>query len=369
MTTDIPTPERLRQIRNRLLQWYGKNRRPLPWRRTDDPYRIWVSEVMLQQTRVGTVIPYYRRFLERFPDIHALAAADLQDVLKQWEGLGYYGRARNLHRAATMVCREHDGIVPRDETAFRSLPGVGDYIAAAVLSIAFQAPRPVVDGNVKRVLSRIFLLDHPVNDSGAYAVFREYSARLMDPDAPGASNQALMELGATVCTPRSPACAECPIQPFCEARQGLRTDQYPRRIRKKPVPEYDIAVGVVFKGDRVLITRRKPEGLLGGLWEFPGGKLREGETPEEACVREIREEANLVVEISRFLTTVRHAYTHFRVRLHVYCCRWSEGRVRLNGPVDYRWIRLSEMGDYPFPTANHKFMARLTACADTEDDR
>jgi A/G-specific adenine glycosylase len=367
MRTDISSRNTEQEIRSRLIHWYARNRRSLPWRETADPYRIWVSEVMLQQTRVNTVIPYYHKFLGRFPDIERLAGADLQDVLKAWEGMGYYGRARNLHRAAERVCRDFGGRIPDQWEEFRDLPGVGDYIAAAVLSIAFQKPYAVADGNAKRVLARVFLMDEPVNDAAAHRVFRELAGRLLDPVAPGTFNQALMELGATVCLPRHPACPECSIRTECEARERDRTDQYPKRIRKKHTPEYEIGVGVVFKGDRVLITRRQPEGLLGGLWEFPGGKVLKGETPEQACVREIREEVNLSVEVLSFLTTVRHAYTHFRIRMHVFCCRFLSGRVRLNGPEDHRWIRLTELDRYPFPKANHKFMARLKGWAKERD--
>ncbi|MBW1817724.1 MAG: A/G-specific adenine glycosylase [Deltaproteobacteria bacterium] len=362
MSTSTVNNKNAKQIRARLLQWYRIHRRPLPWRDTGDPYRIWVSEVMLQQTQVKTVVPYYTAFLERFPNVRTLAAADLQDVLKAWEGLGYYARARNLHRAAGLVCRLYGGNMPDRWEDLRALPGVGDYIAAAVLSIAFQRPFPVVDGNVKRLISRLFLVDQPVNSGSAYGVFKELSAQLLDAKAPGEFNQAMMELGALICAPRRPGCTSCPLNALCGAHGLNRTDEFPKREPRKPVPEYDIAVVVITKGNRVLITRRKPEGLLGGLWEFPGGKVRENETPEQACVREIREEVNLRIEIASSLTTVRHAYTHFKIRMHVFCCRFQDGRVRLNGPVDHRWVRLSELSDYPFPKANHKFMDRLAAC-------
>ena len=347
------------RIRQRLLNWFAHNRRDLPWRRTDDPYHIWVAEVMLQQTQVATAIPYYEKFLERYPDLQALAGSDIQAVLKAWEGLGYYARARHLHRAAAIVVQRYGGCVPATWDQLRQLPGIGDYIAAAVLSIAFNRPHAAVDGNVKRVLARLLLLEDPVNSASAHRVFRGHAERLLDPDHPGLFNQALMELGATVCRPRHPDCNSCPLQGQCRALSSDRVHALPHRIARAPVPRHRIAVGVVFKNDRVLITRRRPEGLLGGLWEFPGGKIRPGETPAAACIREIKEEVNLAVTVEAFLTRVKHAYSHFKIVMDIYCCRYASGRIRLNGPVDFRWARPRQLDEYAFPAANHKFMPRL----------
>jgi len=346
-------------LRQRLMRWYQKNRRQLPWRRTSDPFYIWVSEVMLQQTQVKTVIPYYLKFLERFPDIKTLAGSDLQAVLKVWEGLGYYARARNLHRAAKMVLDRHDGEIPSERQAFRSLPGVGPYIAAAVLSIAFGRPCAVVDGNVKRVLSRLFLIDLPVNKASSLETFGQVASELIPSRRPGIFNQAMMELGAMVCRPSNPLCSTCPLMKNCRAFQTQQMGRYPQRVRTKPVPTHHIAVGVVYKKDRVLITRRRPEGLLGGLWEFPGGKIGKKETAEQACVREIKEEVNLHIKIDSAVTRVKHAYTHFKVVLDVFRCSYVSGRVKLNGPVDFRWIRPAEVDAYPFPKANLKFIPLL----------
>jgi len=350
---DIP------RFRSLLMAWYRRSHRKLPWRETDDPYRIWVSEVMLQQTQVKTVLPYYERFCLRFPTVEDLAKARQQSVLKLWEGLGYYARARNLHRAAGMIVSQHGGRIPDGVETIKKLPGVGDYIAAAVLSIAYSRVCPVVDGNVKRVLSRLFCCDTPVNGSSSYAAFRPLAARLISARKPGDYNQATMELGATVCAARNPDCPRCPVAGFCLAFKAGETDQYPKRLPSRVTPVQKIAVGVVFRGNRVLITRRKPNGLLGGLWEFPGGKLRPGEDPEDACVREVREETGISVGVGSYLTRVRHAYTHFRVVVDVYICRYRGGKIALNGPVDHRWIRLDEIGRYPFPRANHKFIPLL----------
>jgi A/G-specific adenine glycosylase len=349
----------LQGFRKTLINWYFENHRSLPWRITDDPFRIWVSEVMLQQTQVNTVLPYYRKFLDTFPTVSHLSQAHLQDVLKVWEGMGYYARARNLHRAAGIVQETYDGIIPNSWQAFRNLPGVGDYIAAAVLSIAYGHPYAVVDGNVKRVLARLLKIDAPVNRSNSTEKFKEAAGRLLDPKRSGTYNQAIMELGALICKPQNPLCQTCPVQPFCQACQAREVIKYPRRTASRKIPEYHIAVAVVFKNGRVLITQRKPEGLLGGLWEFPGGKIRKEETSEAACLREIQEEVNLKIKIENYLTQVKHAYTHFKIIMDVFCCKYIAGRVRLNGPVAHRWISLDKIDAYPLPKANHKFLPKL----------
>jgi A/G-specific adenine glycosylase len=305
------------------------------------------------------VIPFYHRFIRQFPDLSSLARADQQQVLKAWEGLGYYARARNLHKAARIVAAQHAAVIPADVENFRKLPGVGDYISAAVLSIAFGQPLAVVDGNVKRVLARLRLVNAPVNKSSSHKIFKTAAEELLDHAQPGIFNQALMELGAMVCTPANPDCNRCPIRDFCRAYASEKVSTYPKRIKPQPTPRYHIAVGVVFKNGQVLITRRKPEGLLGGLWEFPGGKVGPKEDAPSACIREIKEEVNLTIKIDEYLTRVKHAYTHFKIVMDVYRCRFVSGRVKLSGPVDYRWIKLSEIDRYPFPKANHKFIPLL----------
>jgi len=346
-------------LRKQLIKWYLKHRRDLPWRRSDDSYHIWVSEVMLQQTQVNTVLKYYHRFLKTFPNIKKLARADLQDVLKVWEGMGYYARARNLHRAASVVANDYGGRIPNSWEDLRSLPGIGDYTAAAVLSIAFNQPYPVVDGNVKRVLARLHKIGAPVNQTRSYPVFKDAAGKLLDPKQPGIFNQAMMELGALICKPKNPVCDACPLDHLCLAFKARQVAKFPKRRKSRATPKYHITVGVIFKDDRVLITRRKAEGLLGGLWEFPGGKIKQGESAEAACIREIKEEVNLKVRIDSHLTRVKHAYTHFRIIMEVFCCRYVSGKVKLHGPTAHRWIRIEEYKNYPFPKANHKFIPLL----------
>ncbi len=354
----MPTLE-IGRLRQELLDWFAEKQRDLPWRKTSNPYFIWVSEVMLQQTQVQTVIPYYLRFIERFPTVDALAASDLNEVLKSWEGLGYYARARNLQKAAKIVSTEFNSLVPEDYSIFLKLPGVGDYIAAAVQSIAFDKSIATVDGNVKRVLSRLFRIDQPVNLTTAKSHFVDAATRILDKKRAGDFNQAMMELGALICKPSTPVCKECPISQFCQSFEHKTVPEFPKRNKRKPVPSYKIAVGVVFKNDQMLITLRKTEGLLGGLWEFPGGKTEEGESAAQACLREIKEETNLEIKIEQSLAVIRHAYTHFKIVMEVFVCRHVSGRVRLDGPVDHRWIGFKDIKKYPFPKANHKIFPLL----------
>jgi A/G-specific adenine glycosylase len=353
------TPKQIEQFRKRLVEWYRRHHRRLPWRETDDPYRIWISEVMLQQTQVQTVLPYYQKFLSLFPDVKHLADADLQKVLKAWEGLGYYARARNMHRAAKILVEQTAGKLPENWTSVRALPGVGDYIAAAILSLAFNQPYAVVDGNVKRVLARLYEISAPINKSSSYKIFKETAGYLLDHRHPGIFNQAMMELGAIICKPGKPKCNACPVCSLCHANRTGSVDKFPKRIKPPKTPLHHIAVGVIYKNDHMLITRRKLEGLLGGLWEFPGGKIKKHETPESACVREIKEEVNLGVTVTGHIAQVKHAYTHFKILMDVFSCRYVSGEVKLNGPIDFRWIMRQEIEQYPFPKANHKFIHLL----------
>lgn len=355
----------IQYFQKNLIDWYLNNHRSLPWRKTEDPYRIWVSEAMLQQTQVSTVLPYYRKFLQKFPTIKHLARAESHDVLKVWEGLGYYARARNLHRAAGNVQQQYQGVIPNTWNQFRKLPGVGDYIAAAVLSIAFGLPYAVVDGNVKRVLARLQCITAPLNNSTSTKRFKETAEALKDTQMPGTYNQALMELGAIICKPKHPLCDRCPVQRFCLAYQTKTVAEYPNKKAARQTPQYHIAIGVVFKNGRVLITQRKPDGLLGGLWEFPGGKIKKGESAESACVREIKEEVSLQVAVIDYLAQVKHAYTHFKITMEIFCCNYKSGRVKRNGPVAHRWIKLDEIDQYALPRANHKFLPKLKKWIET----
>ena len=314
-----------------------------------------------QKTRVPTAIPYYRRFIDRFPTPAHLAAADMQVVLKLWEGLGYYSRARNLHRAACVVTARFNGEVPNDPEAFRSLPGVGDYIAAAVLSIAFGRVFPVIDGNVKRVLSRLLEIDTPVNGSGAHKVFKIPAMDLICPKQPADFNQAIMELGALVCRPKNPDCVSCPLSDLCRANRHHTTTDYPKRNASRKIPHRHLSIGVIQKKGKMLVVQRPMNGFLGGLWEFPAVPADEGSTGGKGFEPMLAEETGLTLAVERRLTRIRHAYTHFTLTGDVYLCRHLAGRVRLKSAPRHRWVTLRSLKRLPLHKANHKFLEALAA--------
>ncbi len=358
--TDHLTPEHLARLRSGLLAWYDRQRRDLPWRDEPDPYRVWVSEVMLQQTQVTTVIPYYERFLQRFPHLADLAAASLDEVLKVWEGLGYYARARHLHAAARQVMADYGGQLPASYASLRRLPGLGDYAAGALASIAFGERVPAVDGNVKRVLARLFAVSHPIGEGATARRLRAIAAELTPPDRPGDFNQALMELGATLCLPAAPRCLLCPVQAECAGlAQGIQ-ESLPVKSPRRALPHYDVTAAVIRRDDGcLLIAQRKPEAMLGGLWEFPGGKCQPGETLPDCLRREIREELGVEIEIGRQLTTIRHGYTHFRMSLHVFECRYVRGEPQALDCADWRWVGPGRLADFAFPVTDQKIIQTI----------
>ena len=358
---ETPTETQFRAFRTDLLDWYDENKRSMPWRDIDDPYRIWVAEIMLQQTRVDTVRDYYPRFLEAFPTVEALATAERDEVLKHWEGLGFYARARHLHEAAQHVVEDHQGTVPDTMEAIRDLKGIGPYTAAAVLSIAHQKPHAVLDGNVKRVLTRVFAVDEDATSSATERELRRLANDLLDPDRPGDFNQAMMELGALVCTPNTPHCDRCALQAVCRAHAAGTEEDYPVTPESDPIPHHDIAVGLVFSddGDEILIQRRPDEGLLGGLWEFPGGKQEDEESMEAACRREVREELGIEVTVEDPFYTLSHAYSHFKITLHAFRCRVAHGTPEAREGQPFQWIGLDELDDYAFPRANRRLIEEL----------
>ena len=349
----------VRAIRRALLKWFDENARDLPWRRTSDPYAIWISEIMLQQTQVATAGPYYERFMRRFPTVEKLARARLDTVLKQWEGLGYYSRARNMHRAAQEIVARFDGRLPKTKDDLLTLPGIGAYTAGAVASIAFDRREPVVDGNVIRVLCRLCRIQDDPKKSGVQKRIWSLAEHLLPAARPGDFNQALMELGSEICLPRSPRCDLCPLSPMCQARLHGDQADLPVRSPKKKIPCYTVVVGVIRKQGRILIDKRKPEGLLGGLWEFPGGKKERGETLEAALQREIREELAMQIRIERRLATVDHAYSHFRIRLHAFECTYVSGTPRCGSCTAIKWVRPADLDRYAFPAANAKIIRAL----------
>ncbi len=357
------------QIAARLLAWGAAQQRPLPWRQPAanggrDPYRVWVSEVMLQQTQAAVVIPYYERWLARFPTVAALAKAALDDALKYWEGLGYYARARHLHRAAQIVMAQHGGQIPAARAALTALPGIGRSTAGAILSLAFGQRAALLDGNLKRVLSRLFDLDAPLGQAGAEAQLWRLSEALVAavPHAGqvGALNEALMDLGASVCLPGRPNCTACPLLDLCLAQaRGVQAAR-PVRQARKALPHFDVACGLIWRADgRLLIAQRPANGMLGGLWEFPGGKQEAGESLPECLRREIMEELGVEVTVGVELAAVEHTYTHLRITLHAFDCRWRLGQPQTLGVAAWAWVRPAEMARFALPATDLKIIQTL----------
>ena len=343
-----------------LLAWYDQHAADLPWRRSQDPYRVWLSEIMLQQTQVETVKPYFERFLEAFPTVEALAAAPLDRVLKLWEGLGYYSRARNLHTAAQMVARDFGGRFPTTVDGLLLLPGVGRYTAGAIASIAYGLRAPVLDGNVIRVFARLTDLKEDVSQTTVKDRLWKLAEDWLPDDHPGDYNQALMELGRTVCKPRNPLCTTCPIFLHCAAfNQGTQA-QRPVKKARGATPHYDVAAGIIRdSGGKLLIAQRPLDGLLGGLWEFPGGKREGDETLPECLERELQEELAIQVEVGSLFTIVDHAFTHFRITLHAFECRHVSGAPQRIGVRDFAWIQESQLDDYSFGKADREVIKAL----------
>jgi A/G-specific adenine glycosylase len=352
-----------RALRARLLAWYHRERRDLPWRRTRDPYAIWISESMLQQTRVETVLPYYDRFLARFPDVASLARADLEEVLGLWTGLGYYSRARNLHRAARLLVERHAGRLPEDAAALCALPGIGPYTAGAVASIAFDRPEPVVDGNVARVLSRLRGIREEIGGGAGRRRLWQEAALLAEGPEPGALNQALMELGATLCSVQRPRCGACPVARACEARRAGDAEALPRKARRAPVRVVEAVAGLVLRRGRALAVRRPDRGLLASLWELPGGDLLAGERPRDALARTLAERVGLRPAEASALGVVEHGFTHLRLRLHVFRCRGAAGRVSLRDFTAHRWLAPRELRALPQGGPMRKALALALAGA------
>ena len=344
------------------------NRRDLPWRRTRDPYRIWVAEIMLQQTQVPTVIPYYRRFLRAFPTVRRFAAASLDEVLRVWSGLGYYPRARNLHAAARLVVSRHGGRVPRTYEGLLALPGVGAYTAGALLSIAFGRRLPALDGNAARVLARVSRVRGDIRSGRARRRLEALARAAVPEDRPGDHNQALMDLGASVCLPRQPLCERCPLAGICEAR--LRGEQHAiPAARRRPRPRAVRMVAVVARrSGRVLIVQRPEGGVWGGLWEFPNEELTPGQEPLAAARRLLRARFGLQVAAATEMPSLRYGIMNQRVELGVCLCEVARGATEPGRGVRTRWVKPRNLDGYAMP-APHRRAARALATQRAEDQQ
>jgi A/G-specific adenine glycosylase len=344
-----------------LMEWYEHNARDLPWRSHPSPYRTWISEVMLQQTQVETVIPYFERWMNRFPDIETLVASTEQEVLTLWEGLGYYRRARNLHRAAKMIMTDYAGQVPDAPTHLQKLAGIGPYTAAAIAAIAFKKDISAVDGNIRRVFSRLFNIEEPVRSNAGEKIICKLAEAHLPKGKASSYNQALMDLGATICTPKAPDCENCPIKTHCLAfASGLQKER-PVKLPRKKVPHHTVTAAVIIKKDRVLLTQRPKNGLLGGLWEFPGGTLEKDDDDLEACLRrEIREECGIDIRIADSFGKYKHAYTHFKITLHAFICGLVDGREPEPLECDaVHWAGVDQLEQFPMGKVDRRIANRL----------
>lgn len=328
-------------IAPRLLAWYRENKRTLPWRDHPDPYAVWVSEIMLQQTRVETVIDYFTRWMTAFPTVEDLAQADEQEVLNLWEGLGYYSRARNLHKAARLVVDEYNAQLPEDAKTLQKIPGIGRYTAAAIASMAFGRDVAALDGNIRRVYTRLFDIAEPIGVTKTEKLLWEMAEELLPQGSAGDYNQALMDLGALLCTSKSPSCDVCPLREDCKAYAAETVDLRPVRKAKKAAPHVIHAGAVILVDGRVLLAQRPKDGLLGGMWEFPNGRVKRNPADELADLLWARYQVK--VRARDRLLVVDHAYTHFKITEHAFLCELIESSQK----EKLRWVNLENLGDYP----------------------
>ncbi len=347
------------QFNFRILEWYAENARDLPWRGRDDPYAVWVSEIMLQQTRVETVIPYFQEWMRKFPTISDLAKASQKEVLNLWEGLGYYSRARNLHRAAKVVLKEYNGAIPQDLKTLTALPGVGRYTAAAISSIAFGKNEPALDGNIRRVLSRVFNITDPAGSTSGERQLWTLAEEHLPVGQAGDFNQAMMDLGAMICLPKNPDCLKCPVIMICQAKilgvQGERPVPKPRGI----IPHHTVTAAIIQRDDKVMIVQRPQDGLLGGMWEFPGGKLEPGEDLLACLRREICEELGIKINVGEPFGIYNHAYTHFRVTLHAFLCTLNGIQPQLKEHSDIQWVTPANLNEFPMGKIDRQIANKL----------
>ncbi len=346
-------PSQKEEIQKKLLEWFKRNKRDLPWRKTKDPYAIWVSEMMLQQTQVETVIPYYKNFLSTFPTLQHLAEADLSEVLKVWEGLGYYSRARNLHRAAKMVLNRFRGKIPNSLNALLSLPGIGRYTAGAILSIAYNQEAPILDGNVKRVLARLFAISKNPEKKDMEHLLWKISESLIPKNRARFFNQALMDLGAMICAPKRPICLSCPLSTLCKGYLSGAPEHFPPRFNKRKIPQRRGMVAIIQRDGKVLLQQRPFEGFLGGLWEFPNWEINERGSERVRLRNEIKKEMGLNVEVKGLMGTFTQTYSHFKLTLHAFYCQ-PLGRKKKG-----RWVSINQLDRFPMSRIHRKIAYTL----------
>jgi A/G-specific adenine glycosylase len=339
-------------LSKQLLSWYSRNKRDLPWRLTKDPYKIWISEIMLQQTRVVTVIPYYKKWMSSFPDIQTLACADYDNVLKHWEGLGYYSRCKNIHLTAKSVGE----VFPETFNELIKLPGIGEYTAKTILAIAYNKQEVGVDTNLERVGFRLLGLKKKSKFNSNRV--KKYLEGIQDKSKPGDFNQALMDLGSSFCQAKVVHCSPCPITSECKATRNSDPLKYPEPNKNKPIPNVKVSVCIIYHKNKLLILQRPQNKMLGGLWEFPGGKIELGESKEVAAVREIKEETNLSILSPDYIGEVKHQYSHFKVTISLFLKKVNSIST-LKIKENYVWTTMQGLDNFALPKANNKMLELL----------
>ena len=336
-------------IHNKLLQWFDQNKRDLPWRHGRNPYRVWVSEIMLQQTQVKTVIPYFQNWMKKYPTLKSLKDAEYDDVIKMWEGLGYYSRCENMYKTSQLV----NSSLPNNYQDLIKLPGIGDYTAKTILSIAFEQPFVGIDTNLERIGYRILGLKSKTKRNHNRVV--KFLEENQNKNRPGDYNEALMDLGSSLCSSQTTFCNECPLTKECKAYASLSPTSYPKNKISKKIPEYNIAISLIKHENKFLITKRSNTKFLAGLWEFPGGKIEKSETPRDAIIREVKEETNLDILNPIYLGNVKHKYSHFGVNISLFIS-FPKSIKKLKIKQEYKLISLKDIYNYPLPKANHKML-------------
>ncbi len=347
-----------RQFQKKLLSWFHIHKRLLPWRLDGNPYRIFVVEVMLQQTQIKTVLPYYERWLKTFPDVYSLAKAPLDRVLKLWEGLGYYSRARNLHKAAKMIVEQFNGIVPNDIETLQTLPGIGRYTAGAIASIAYQKRVPLVDGNVFRVFSRIFNCKDDIGKPDTQKKFYELATDLVSEEEPGNFNQALMELGSLICVPDAPECPKCPVKSLCISLRDGNPLELPVRANGLKVKKMEMVVGLLTQENKILVRRRPASGIWGGLWELPGAVRKKGESLELTLQNEFQNEIGVTFDIQKKVKPIEHRFTHRLAKIHPFECKLANGQKFKIKNSDVKWADRNALAKLSFPVPHQKILSQ-----------
>ncbi len=345
-----------------LLTWFQENQRPLPWRKEYRPYHVWIAEIMGQQTQMERVVTYFKNWIQHFPDIPTLAAASEQEVIKAWEGLGYYSRVRNIRKTADLLVQKYAAGLPDNESDLLALPGIGTYTAAAILSIAFNRPVPLLDANVERILCRLDDIDLPVKQTATRKLLLQRCTDLLPHDKARNFNQALMEFGALVCTPKKPACSTCPLQEHCRALALDIVDLRPVPGKKEKRIDIAMACAIIQNNDRFYIQQRLEKDVWGGLWEFPGGRLKESESAAQAAIRELIEETEFQITGLQPFTTVVHHYTKYRVSLEAFFCTLKNPCATtptLHAASQYQWVQLNELPNFAFPAGHRQLIEKM----------